>query len=203
MKSSITNNSINVIKEVRELFNERRSNLSREERNRIREKLCKKEVIYNFLKEKEQEGSLTNKQNNVLKNIDKYFMNLKIYLKKYLRRFRKYDTTYDLDYLFNELNEPTEIKSNNGINEIKEAREFFIELKSNLFHEETKRIRKKLHKKEADYNFLKEKEQEDSLTNKEKNKLKNINRYIKDLKKYLEKLQKISIQYYIWIRLFI
>ena len=115
----------------------------------------------------------------MLKNIDKYIMNLKKYLKKYLKRFWKYNTTYNLDYLFNELNEPTEIKSNNGINEMKEARELFNELRSNLSHEETKRIRKELCKKKADYIFLKEKEQEDSLTNKEKNKLKNINRYLK------------------------
>ena len=179
MKHSNTNNSINAIKEVRELFNERRSNLSCEERNRIRKRLREKKAIYNFLKEKELKDSLTNKEKIVLKNIDKYIMNLKKYLKKYLKRFWKYNTTYNLDYLFNELNEPTEIKSNNGINEMKEARELFNELRSNLSHEETKRIRKELRKKKADYIFLKEKEQEDSLTNKEKNKLKNINRYLK------------------------
>ena len=38
--------------------------------------------------------------------------------------------------------------------------------------------------------FLKEKEQKDSLTNREKRALKNIDRYIKNLKKDLEKLQK-------------
>ena len=54
-------NGINAIKEVRELFNEVRSNLSRKETKRIRKELYKKEVVYNFLKEKEQEGSLTNK----------------------------------------------------------------------------------------------------------------------------------------------
>ena len=42
----------NQIKEVRELINEIRSNLSREEINRIRKKLYQKEVAYNFLKEK-------------------------------------------------------------------------------------------------------------------------------------------------------
>ena len=47
MESTISND-INAIKEVRELFNERRSNLSCEETKRIREKLCKKEAIYNF-----------------------------------------------------------------------------------------------------------------------------------------------------------
>ena len=72
MEPTSQNNGINAIKELRELFNEVRSNLSREERKRIRKELYKKEVVYNFLKEKEQEGSLTNKQKNVLKNIDKY-----------------------------------------------------------------------------------------------------------------------------------
>ena len=49
MESTTTNNQI---KEVRELFNEIRNNLSREERNKIRKKLYRKEVVYNFLKEK-------------------------------------------------------------------------------------------------------------------------------------------------------
>ena len=65
MESATTNNAI---KEIREL----RSNLSREKTKRIRKELHKKEVVYNFLKEKEQEGSLTNKEKKVLKNIDKY-----------------------------------------------------------------------------------------------------------------------------------
>ena len=43
-----SNNDINVIKEVRELFNEVRSNLSRKEMKRIREGLYKKEAIYTF-----------------------------------------------------------------------------------------------------------------------------------------------------------
>ena len=50
MESTTINNAI---KEVRELFNELRSNLSREEINRIRKELYKKEVVYNFLKEKD------------------------------------------------------------------------------------------------------------------------------------------------------
>ena len=37
--------------------------------------------------------------------------------------------------------------SNNSINGIKEARELFNELRSNLPCEETKKIRKKLHKR--------------------------------------------------------
>ena len=53
MEPPTSNNSINAIKDIRKLFNELRSNLSREETNRIREKLYKKEVAYNFLKKKE------------------------------------------------------------------------------------------------------------------------------------------------------
>ena len=43
----------NSTEKVRELFNEIRNNLSREEINRIRKKLYKKEFVYNFLKEKD------------------------------------------------------------------------------------------------------------------------------------------------------
>ena len=54
----------------------------------------------------------------------------------------------------------------------------------------TKKIREKLYKKEPKHNFLKEKKQKDGLTNEEKRKLKNIDKYLKNLKKDLEKLQK-------------
>ena len=60
MESTSQNNGINVIKETRKLFNEVRSNLSREETNRIRKKLYKNEDDYDFLKKNKQEGSLTN-----------------------------------------------------------------------------------------------------------------------------------------------
>ena len=74
MESPTTiNNDIKAIKEVRELFNELKSNLSREETKRIRKELYKKETVYNFLKEKD---SLTNKQKIVLKNISKYLKKL-------------------------------------------------------------------------------------------------------------------------------
>ena len=114
MEPTRQNNGINAIKEARKLFNERRSNLSRKERNEIREKLYKKEVAYNFLKEKEQEGSLTNKQKKVLKNIGRYLKNFKKYLEK-LQKYQYY-ITYGLDYLFNEHDEgdyyePREVKS--------------------------------------------------------------------------------------------
>ena len=82
MESRTTNNNINAIKEVREPFNELRSNLSRKETKKIRKELYKKELVYNFLKEKEQEGSLTNKQKKALKNIGKYLKKLNNDLKK-------------------------------------------------------------------------------------------------------------------------
>ena len=53
---------INAFQEARTLFNERRSNLSLKETNEIRKKLYKKEAVYNFLKDKEQNGSLTNEE---------------------------------------------------------------------------------------------------------------------------------------------
>ena len=72
MESLASNNDINAIKEVRKLLNETRSNLSREETKRIRKKLYRKETVYNFLREKEQKGSLTNKEKKLLKNVGRY-----------------------------------------------------------------------------------------------------------------------------------
>ena len=72
---------VNAFKEVRKLLNERRSNLLRKETNEIRKKIYKKEFIYN-LKKKQQEGSLTNREERMLKNIDKYLKNLKNFLEK-------------------------------------------------------------------------------------------------------------------------
>ena len=72
-------------------------------------------------------------------------------------------------------------------NPIKEDRELFNELRSNLSCEEINIIRKKLYKKEAVYNFLKEK---DGLTDKEKIVLKNISKYLKKLNNDLTKLNK-------------
>ena len=48
MESATINNAI---KEVRELFNELRSNLSREEINRIRKELYKKEAVQDCVEE--------------------------------------------------------------------------------------------------------------------------------------------------------
>ena len=63
---------------------------------RIRKELYKKETVYNFLKEKD---GLTDKENNVLKNIGRYLENFK----KYLEKLQKYqdNITYGLDYLMN------------------------------------------------------------------------------------------------------
>ena len=110
MEPTRQNNDINTIKEVREFFNEIRGSLSREEINRIRKELYKKEAVYNFLKEKD---GLTDKEKIVLKNIGKYLKKLNNDLKK-LNKSQD-NITYGLEYLFNELNEdyykPTEVKS--------------------------------------------------------------------------------------------
>ena len=90
----------NSIKKVRELFNELRSNISCEEKKRIREKLYKKEAVYNFLKEKD--GS-TDKEKIVLKNIAQYLKKLNNDLKK-LNKYQD-NVMYGLDYLFNKVNE--------------------------------------------------------------------------------------------------
>ena len=146
MESKTTNKAI---KEVRELFNELRSNLSREEINRIRKELYKKEAVHNFLKEKDQESSLTNKEKKVLKNIDKYLKNISMHLKNLKKHFKKLQKyLYGMDCLFNEHNEEGYFLNNN-INAFQEARKLFNERRSNLLPKETKRIRKELYKKEA------------------------------------------------------
>ena len=105
MVSTTTNNAI---KEVTELFNELRSNLSREEINRIRKELYKKEAVYNFLKEKD---GLTDKEKTVLKNVGMY---IKI-LNNDFKKLQKYQDNirYGLDYLFHQEDycKPTEVKS--------------------------------------------------------------------------------------------
>ena len=184
MESTSQNNGINAIKEARKLFNEVRSNLSREETNRIRKKLYKKEDDYNFLKKKEQEGSLTNIQKNELRNVERYLKNNSMHLKNFKKCLKKLERyQYGLDHLFNDEDEEDYITepltSNNSIN----ARKLFNGVKSNLFCEQINEIRKKLRRKEVVYNFLKKKEQKGSLTNREKRVLKNIGRYLKNLKK--------------------
>ena len=90
MEPSKQNNVINDIQKTRELFNDIRSNVSRYEINEVREKLYKKEAIYNFLKEKEQEGSLTNKKKKVLKNIGRHPNNIAKHLKNLKKKLKNY-----------------------------------------------------------------------------------------------------------------
>ena len=184
MKATSLNNSINAINNVTMLLNELRSNLSREEAKRIRDKLYKKEAIYNFLKEKD---SLTNKEKKVLKNIDRYPKNISMHLKNLKKHFKKLEKyQYNIDYLFNENNEEENILNSN-IETINNVRTLLNGLRDNLSYEETKRIREKLYKKEAVYNFLIEK---DSLTNKEKKVLMNIDRHFKNISMHLKNLKK-------------
>ena len=142
MNHSKSSSNINAIKDVRKLFNELRSNLSSKETKRIRKRLYKKEAASHFLKEKEQDGTLTNRQKNVIKNIARYIKNISMHLKnfgKHLNNIQK--NQYDLDYLFNEH------ISNNDINAFKEARDLLNECRSNLSLKETNEIRKKPYKK--------------------------------------------------------
>ena len=143
MESTTINKAI---KEVRELFNELRSNLSREETKRIRKKLRRIETVHNVLKEKEQKGSLTSRQRNMLRNDKSYLKNISKHLNNLKRHLKKYQ--YSIDYLFDEHNEE-DYTSNDNINAFKEARKFLNERKSNLLRKETKRTRKELYKKEA------------------------------------------------------
>ena len=54
-----------MFQETRKLLNERRSKLSHKETNEIRIKLYQKEVVYNSLKKKEQNDSLTKSEKKV------------------------------------------------------------------------------------------------------------------------------------------
>ena len=78
----------------------------------------------------------------------------------------------------------------NNINDIKEVRKLFNDVRNNLSHEEKKRIRKKLHIIEAVCNVLKEKEQKGSLTSRRKNMLINDERYLKNISIHLRSLKK-------------
>ena len=89
MEPKRQNNDINAIQEIRQLFNELRSNPSREEISRIRKKLNKNEVDYNSLKEIEQKDSLTNEEKKELKNIDRYLKNISMHLKNLKKHLKK------------------------------------------------------------------------------------------------------------------
>ena len=80
--------------------------------------------------------------------------------------------------------EPT--SQNNGIDAINGVRTLPNELTSNLSLEKTKRIIKELRRTEVVYNVLKEKEQKDSLTSRQKNMLRNDEGYLKNISKHLK-----------------
>ena len=65
---------------------------------RIRKELYKKEAVYTFLKGKEQEGTITNKQKNVLKNIDRYFKKLNSDLRKLQKTNHTLKTKLRIDH---------------------------------------------------------------------------------------------------------
>ena len=74
-------------------------------------KLFKKETVYNALKSKEQNDSLTDEEKKVLKRINKYLKNFKNDLDK-LQKYQ-YNITHGIDYLFNEEDDyykPKEVK---------------------------------------------------------------------------------------------
>ena len=129
----------------------------------------------------------------MLRNDREYLKNINKHLKNLKKHFKKHH--YGLDYLFNEYDDEEDYTSNNDIKAIKDPRKLLNERRSNFLHRKTKRIRKKLYRIEAVYNVLKEKEQKGSLTSRQKNMLRNDEKYIKNLKKDLEKLQKYSITY--------
>ena len=104
MEPTRQNNSINAINDVRMLLNELRNNLSRKETNRIRKKLRRIEAVYNVLKEKEQKGSLTSRQKNMIWNDEGYLTNISKHVKNLKKHFKKYQYQ-NINYLFNEHDE--------------------------------------------------------------------------------------------------
>ena len=183
MVNSTATENITAINEARKL-SDVRSNLSNNEKKVIRRKLYKKQAASHFFKERENDGTLTDRQRNILKNIARYSKNISLHLKnlsKHQNKSGKYG--HDVGHLYSK-------KDNSNINTFQKARVLLNERRSNLLHKETNEIRKKLHKKEAVYNFLKDKEQNGSLTNEEKKVLKRINKYLKNFKNDLDKLQK-------------
>ena len=81
------------------------------------------------------------------------------------------------------------LKINDRNTEIGETKKLFNNLTNNFSREEINILRGKFHKKEWVYNHLKEIEQKDGLTTKEKRVLKNIEKYFKKLKEDLNKIK--------------
>ena len=93
----------------------------------------------------------------MLRNDERFLKNISMHLKNLKKHFKKSQKyQYGLDYLFIEHNEEG-YTTNNNINVFQEAIKLLNERRSTLLLKETNETRKKLHKKEAVYNFLKKK----------------------------------------------
>ena len=53
----------------------------------LEKKLRRTEVVYNVLKDKENKGSLTSRQKNILSNDERYLKNISIHLKNLKKNF--------------------------------------------------------------------------------------------------------------------
>ena len=78
---------------------------------------------------------------------------------------------------------------NNGINAIKEVRKLFSELRGNLSREETKN-QKKTSQNTSCLQCFKGKRAKRKFNNRQKNMLKNDERYLKNIRKHLKNLKK-------------
>ena len=168
--------NITTIKEARKLFNDVKSNLSNKEKKVIRRKLYKKEAASHFFKEREDDGTLTDRQRNVLRHIAIYSKNISKHLKN-LKKNQKKSEKYghDIDYLFNK-------KDSSNINAFQKGRILLNEPRSSLLYSDINKIKKQLYKKEVVYAFLKNKERNGNLTDSEKKVLKRIDKYLKNFK---------------------
>ena len=151
--------NITAIKEARKLFDDVRGNLSNNEKKVIRRKLYKKKAASHFFNEKENDGTLTDRQRNVLKNIARYTKNISKHrksLSKHQKKSEKYG--HDIDHFI--------VKKTITILMLFKRIESFLMNVEVIFHiKKEMKSEKKLYKKEAVYNFLKDKEQNGSLTN--------------------------------------
>ena len=82
---------------------------------------------------------------------------------------------------------PTATKN---ISAIKEVRRLFNMVRNSLSDNEKKRIRRKLYKKDADSHFFKNRENNNTLTDRQKNVVRSIARYIKNISTHLKNLGK-------------
>ena len=112
------------------------------------------------------------------------------------RNIKNYDMSREdllITLLKSNLSHTKLLKIDDSNTEIGEIKKLFNNLRNNFSREEIKKHRENFHKKERVYNYLKEIEQKDGLTTKEKRMLKNIEKYFKKLK---EDLNKIKIYQY-------